>query len=74
MLALIAGFVVFIFVTTKDLPPAPRPPQRPKGMSKQVWNRQQKDWREYKRKHGIDRSGGAGYSGGTGEGGGEGGD
>ncbi|MDI3424175.1 hypothetical protein [Streptomyces luteolus] len=42
-------------------------------MSKQVWNRQQKDWREYKRKHGVDRSGGAGYSGGTGESCGEGG-
>ncbi|MEU0236261.1 hypothetical protein ABZ234_01080 [Nocardiopsis sp. NPDC006198] len=51
-------------------------PRRPKGMSRQVWNRQQREWREYKRKHGIDRSGGAGYSGGSGDGGdgGDGGD
>ncbi|MFJ9554185.1 hypothetical protein ACIRPH_10230 [Nocardiopsis sp. NPDC101807] len=44
-------------------------PRRPKGMSRQVWNRQQREWRAYKRKHGIDRSGGAGYSGGSGDGG-----
>jgi hypothetical protein len=51
-------------------------PRRPKGMSRQVWNRQQREWREYKRKYGIDRSGGAGYSGGSGDGGdgGDGGD
>ncbi len=39
-------------------------PRRPRGMSRQVWNRQQREWREYRRRYGTDRSGGAGYSGG----------
>ncbi|WP_017595916.1 hypothetical protein [Nocardiopsis potens] len=60
------GFVILIDGEDRNAP------RRPKGMSRQVWNRQQREWREYKRRYGTDRSGGAGYSGGSG--GGSGGD
>ncbi|PWV58029.1 hypothetical protein BDW27_101264 [Nocardiopsis sp. L17-MgMaSL7] len=66
IVAIIVGVGFGVLMSWED----PDTPKRPKGMSKQVWNRQQRQWREYKRKHGIDRSGGAGYSGDGGDGGG----
>lgn len=69
---LMVGAMLWVAILLDD--GSPPPPRRPQGMGRQVWNMQQKQWREYKRKYGIDRSGGAGYSGGGDGGDGGGGD
>lgn len=71
VVAIVVTFVVvlgfMILVSGEDQ----NTPRRPKGMSRQVWNRQQREWREYKRKYGARGETGSGYSGDGGDGGGD---